>query len=218
MQGKQLAVKKILQKIRRNTNDYGFLPMLGKSASYLLKPFYENKTYRIYVINLAKRPLPPPQDSPFSFKLIEAGDEQCIGQIEAMEEWLQERVAQMLAKGVLCLVALDGVTVAGFNLVSLQEGDLPLVHYKKKLRPTEAWSEQITVNKDYRGKKLASILRARMFQLLKNRGIKKFFGGAQVSNIASLNLARKVGFTEIADIQYRKLLSRKRWVMTRFRG
>lgn len=203
--------------MRRNINDYGFSIALKKSAGYFLKPFYENKTYRIYVINLEKQRVPLPLDSLFSFKLIENGDEQFTDQIEAMEEWLQGRVTQMLAKGVLCLVALDGTTVAGFNLVSLEEGDLPLIHYKKKLRPTEAWSEQITVNKAYRGKRLASILRARMFEILKERGIKKFFGGAQVANIASLKLARKVGFTEIADIQYRKLLNRKRWLMTRFR-
>ena len=56
----------------------------------------------------------------------------------------------LLKYGGLCVVALDGEKVAGFNLVSFNEVYIPLLELKKKFRKDQAWSEQITVSKDYR--------------------------------------------------------------------
>jgi hypothetical protein len=76
-----------------------------------------------------------------------------------MEEWLEGRLASKLAKGSLCLVAMDGNIVAGFNLVGFGEVHMPLVNGKRIFRNGSAWSEQITVNTKYRGKGLGSELR-----------------------------------------------------------
>lgn len=213
-----MALLRILKKIRRNINDYGLRITLNKGFARLVKLFYENRTYRIYVKYLDKHTDLPPGEDGFVYKLINAADEHLIRQIEDMEEWLHDRIKNKLQEGALCLVALDGTTVAGFNLVSLDEGCLPLIYFKKKLRPHTAWSEQITVHRNYRGKRLASALRARMFEVLKKKGIRKFYGGAQVENIASLKLTRRVGFVEFADMQYRKVLNRKSLHCRRYRA
>ncbi len=199
----------IIRKLLRNLNDYGFSITLGKIIFYLIQPVYENRTYRIYRFELERLRDIPSKESLFVFKMIDKSDAGIIMQVEDMEEWLKGKVASMLENRGLCLVALDGERVAGFNLVSLGEGCIPLIGLRRTLRENEAWSDQITVNKNYRGKGLGSALRYGIFKELKKRGIRKVYGGTQISNLASLNLARKAGFREIADIQYIKILNKR---------
>ncbi len=213
-----MSFQKQLKKIRRNFTDYGLCITVKKSLATLLCSVYENTSYRVYMINLNEHIGLQSKNNNFAFKLINVHDNDLINQIEDIEEWLQDRVKAKVQKGDLCLIALDGQTVAGFNIVSLKDGKMPLVHFKRKLRTHEAWSEQISVHKNYRGQKLASNLRIRMFLLLKERGITKFYGGAQISNTASLNLAKRVGFKEIATIQYKKLFSKKNLHCTRYKA
>jgi RimJ/RimL family protein N-acetyltransferase len=96
--------------------------------------------------------------------------------------------------------------VAGFNLVSFGRARIDLIGAERSFR-RDAWSEQITVNPDYRGRGVASELRFRVFGELKARGIAHFYGGALALNEGSLKLARKVGFREIAEVRYRKVLT-----------
>ena len=93
-----------------------------------------------------------------------------------MEEWLKGKVASRLEAVGLCLVALDGERVAGFNLVSLGEGRIPLIGLRRDLRENEVWSDQITVSKNYRDKGLGSTLRYRIFKELKKRGVRRIYG------------------------------------------
>ncbi len=200
----------IVKKVLRNLNDYSFSITLRKIISYLIQPVYENRTYRIYRFDMENLQEIPLRESVFAFKVIDKSDTGIIRQIEDMEEWLKGKVASMLEAGGLCLVVLDGEWVVGFNLVSLGEGRIPLIGLRRDLRENEVWSDQITVSKNYRGKGLGSALRYRIFKELKERGIGKIYGGTQISNLASLNLARKVGFKEIADVQYLKILNKKK--------
>jgi len=211
-------VNSYLKKIGRNFNDYGLLITVNKCVSGLVKTVYEDRTYRIYAIDLAGVNGPLPEDDDLTYKLVDADDIDCIEQIESMEEWLRGRVKNKLENGFLCLAAMDGPTVAGFNIVALEEGRLPLVHFTRRLRSHESWSVQITVRKNYRGKKLASTLRKRIFAILRDRGVKKLYGGANVSNIASLQLARKVGFKELVDYRYRKVFNNTRFTWKRVRA
>lgn len=200
----------LAKKIHRNLIDYGFLIALEKIIFNLIKPIYRNITYRIYRYDLDKYQDMPAKDSGFEFKPVDKKEISIIEQIEGMEEWLQGEVASMLENGRLCIAALDKERVAGFNLVSFDEGYIPLIGLKKKLREKEAWSVQITVNKDYRGKGLGEAIRYRIFKELKKRGIKKLYGGAQISNKASLKLAKKTGSKEITDVEYLKFFNTKR--------
>lgn len=199
----------VIKKFLRNLNDYGFSIAMKKGMAFLVKPFYENKTYRVYVKQIDGLKKNSVNSNSFRFMLISPDNTEIIRQIEEMEEWLGGQVLNLLKTRYICMVAMDDGKLAGFNLVAFQEGELPLIEYRKKLRKHEAWSEQISVHPDYRGKGLGTSLREHVFDELYNRGITKFYGGAQRNNIASLKVAQKSGFRNIADIQYVKVLHRK---------
>lgn len=116
-----------------------------------------------------------------------------------------------LRAGALCLVALQGEKVAGFNLIGFGEVSMPLVNKQRIFRKGDAWSEQIAVMKDFRQLGLGSQLRYRIFEELGRRGYKRLYGGALTSNVGSLKLARKMGFREIIDIHYFRILGRDIW-------
>ena len=134
-----------------------------------------------------------------------------------MEEWLKNRVESKLMSGCICLVALDNKRVIGFNLVAFNEVFIPLIDLKKKLRPHSAWSEQITVHKNYRAKGLAAQLRYGIFAELQKRGIKMFYGGTLITNIPNLKLTRKVEFEEFADVHYSRLFNHRGWSYKRIK-
>ena len=204
----------ILRKFQRNLRDYGWGIALRKSAETCLRLFYEGRAYRVYRMDLRTwRPQVPAGDG-LAYRLIGSQDHDLITQIEALEDWLQDSIDQRLAAGALCLVALDGRTVAGFNLVSFGRVSVPLIDSCWTFGPHCAWSEQITVNPDYRGRGIATELRHRIIVELKSRDVRRFYGGALAFNTASLNLTRKVGFREIVEVRFRKLLghSSRRYV------
>jgi len=195
---------KLLRKIIRNVEDYGMLISLKKSLSYPLKPFYENRVYRIYKIELENTEVRKVDRKDFTFKIVNSKDSIIIKQIESMEEWLHGKLGTGLEKQKMCLVALDKEKVAGFNLISFGEVFIPLLKYNKIFASDEAWSEQITVHKNYRRKGLATDLRRRIFLELKKKGIKKLYGGSLKRNKIALRLARKVGFENLIDMHFIK--------------
>lgn len=200
-----------IKKVRRNLNDFGVGCAFTKGVQYLLKTLYVRRTYRVYRRDLSTERFPEEAEAPKGvvIRLINAGDTDAIRQIENMEEWLQDKLAGILSHG-LCVVAFDGDRVIGFNLVAFREVYISLLNLRKRLRPHQAWSEQITVLKSHRKHDLASALRYRVFSELQKRGIRTFYGGTLLSNIPSLRLAAKVGFKAIADVQYLKIVNRER--------
>jgi GNAT superfamily N-acetyltransferase len=198
-----------IRKIRRNIADYGLMRSLAKILAALCSIVYEHTVYRVYVRDLGRKRLPSPPDLPSSivFKMLDHQhlDHPALGKIEEMEEWLDGQVKRKLAEGGICLVALSGAEVAGFNLVAFSSVDIPLVRQTRKLGDKEAWSEQITVNRRHRRHGLGTALRYRMLLELRRRGIRRFYGGALLSNAASLALSRKLGFREVEDLHYRRL-------------
>ena len=201
----------LLRKIQRNKEDLGISLALKKGGLYLLKPIYENRIYRIYGIDLERFNPLPYADNGLISKIINASDTQLISQIEKMEEWLSGKIMPKLTQGGLCIVALDGDKVSGFNLISFGVLFIPLIKMKKFFNKNEAWSEQITVSKDYRGRGLATDLRYMVFKELKNKGIERFYGGTLIDNQANLKLTRKVGLQELVDIHYFKLFLFEKW-------
>lgn len=200
-----------LKKIKRNYQDYGLFITIRKCLGMIVKPLFTKITYRIYLINLSSFSLKTPLSKKFIFRPIQGYESDIIQQIESLEEWLSGEVTKKLEKGGLCMVALDETRVAGFNLIHFEEINFPLIHFRKSLRKWESYSEQITVNKQYRGMGLASNLRYAIFDELKKRGIRKLYGGAQKDNIASLKLAKRVGFKFLADISYFRVLLCRRF-------
>jgi len=209
----------LARKVHRNLQDYGWRITIRKTSAYLIRSVYFRQVYRIYRINLEG--LKPSVDSDkhhFTFKILTVQNVDMIAQIENIAEWLRGRLIEALTAGQLCLVALDGDEVAGFNLINFEHATLILVNLRKKLRRDFAWSEHIAVKKEFRKTGLGSQLRFRIFQELRRRGIRRLYGGTLRSNIASLSLARSVGFKEIGDIHYRKFFSIEKWRYKRVRG
>ena len=208
----------LAHKIHRNLQDYGWQITLKKALAYLVRSVYFRQVYRIYRINLDGT-LPPADlaNHQFTFKILTPQNVGMIAQVENVAEWLRGQLTGAIAGGQLCLVALDGDQVAGFNLINFDHATLVLVNLEKKLRKGFAWSEHIAVKKEFRKTGLGSQLRYRIFQELKRRGIRRLYGGTLRSNTASLALTRSVGFKEIGDIHYRKVLSFQKWWYTRVR-
>jgi L-amino acid N-acyltransferase YncA len=207
----------LLKKFNRNVVDHGLSSAIKKSLLYSVKAFYDQQIYRIYAINLKDYNPKSLVKDDFSYKLIGVNDSGLIQQVEEMEEWLDGMLKEKLESGGLCLVALDKDTVAGFNLAAFGKVFMPLVNTHRDFRNGNALSEQITVNNNYRGKGLGASLRYNMFSELKNRGVRKYYGGTLSDNEPNLKLTRKVGFKEIADIHYSKVLRNSNWTCTRVR-
>lgn len=212
-----MSITRSMKKLRRNYQDYGLRVTLDKTCARAMAIAMESRTYRIYRIRL-DRFIPAEMDTGgLELRLLRDDEDSLIDQIEGLEEWLLGKIRQKLSSDSICLVALDERRVAGFNLVSFGKVYMPLVEMTRMFRNNEAWSEQITVNRDYRGRGLATILRLAVFAILKERGIKRFYGGTLPLNTANLKLSRKVGFQEIADIKYRRILNNKTWLFKRIR-
>jgi GNAT superfamily N-acetyltransferase len=213
-----LKMRAIVHRVLRNLSDYGWAITLQKTAAYLARGIFFRQVYRIYRIKLdTASQAEDPGTSDFAFKLLTAQNTDLIAQVEETAEWLHGQIRKRLEAGNICLVALDGDKVAGFNLINLSEASLILVNRRIRLRKGSAWSEHIAVQKDYRKSGLGAQLRYRVFEELRSRGIHRLYGGTLRSNTAALRLTRAVGFREIGDIHYQKILSFQEWRFERLR-
>ena len=208
---------RLRRKLVRNLRDVGVLCTARKGLVCLFSPFYLHKVYRIYSIRLDQGAQPVPPRDDFEFRFITVNDSRLIQQIEVQEEWLAGKIESKLESGAICLVALDGETVAGFNVVSFGEVYIPFIRMKRRFRPNEAWSDQVTVSYLYRGRGLGVSLRLRIFEELRLRGIRRLIGGTLPNNHANLALCRKVGLQEVANAHYVRQFGRERWYFKRVR-
>jgi len=195
-----------LRGFSRNLHDFGLSVTLLKTLSALCSPLLEQRTYQLYRADLLRIRIPVRPDSGFVFRLVAPHELNIIRQIEEMEEWLDGLLIRLLRGGSICLAALDGDRVAGFNIVSFKTIYLPVVRYQHQLQSGEVFGEQLTVHRAYRGRGLGSALRYEMFRLVRDRGKRNFYGGTDVHNKANLALCRKVGLRVLAEVRFRKML------------
>jgi ribosomal protein S18 acetylase RimI-like enzyme len=185
--------------------------------TYPFEKIYRRKDYLIYKKDLRKY-VPNEKTNPsFEYKFYDSHnlDKKVTDQILAMEEWLTDKMESILKYGGLCITALDGEKVAGFNLVSFNEVYVPLLELNKKFRKDQAWSEQITVSKDYRKHGLGSILRYKMFNELKKRGYRSLYGGTMWDNWSNIELSKKVGFEIFVKVSFKRLFNNKKYTYYR---
>ena len=166
------------------------------------------------------RTLHPPNKNVPGLVLILARpeDHDIVNEIERRHEWFRGKLRERLKGGDLCMVAYLDDRMVGFNLVSVGSVAIPLIHQVRVLRAMEAWSSHIAVWKPYRERKIASQLRHATFEVLRQRNIRKFYGGTLASNEPSMRLARHVGFTRFVDVHYLKILHLKWWRYARVRN
>ena len=195
----------MIKKVKRNVDDYGWVFTVRTGVGRLFRPIYDRKIYRIYRIKIYKEMPRQSENSAFEFKMLEKWDKELIRQVESMAEWLQGELVSRISCHQLCFVALNRQRVAAFNLVALNDVFISWISLTKKVKKGEAWSEQISVHKDFRNRSLASELRCHVIDELRKMGIKRFYGGTLTSNEPALRLARRVGFKEIVDVQYCKV-------------
>jgi GNAT superfamily N-acetyltransferase len=203
----------LLKKFKRNLGDYGFLIAVKKMITYPFEKVYKRKDYLIYKKDLRKYTLNEKTNLAFEYKFYDSYNmnDKIINQILSMEEWLMGKMEYILKHGGLCVVVHDGENVAGFNLVSFNKVYMPLLELTKRFRKDQAWSEQITVSKDYRNQGLGSILRYKMFNELKNRGYKALYGGTMWDNWSNIELSKKVGFEIFVKVSFKRLFNKKKY-------
>lgn len=196
----------IPRKFLRNLEDYGVRIAFQKTARYLMQPLYWKIEFIIYEIDLLQSRGKAIVNNNMEFKLIDDSAHLYIRQIEKMEEWLKGRLKSKLKSNGICLVALDGDRVAGFNLATRSEGYIKPLKMHITMKPDAAWSEHIAVHKHYRGKKLANDLRNRFYPELQKIGIQHLYGHRQAFNIASRASAKKYTARELGTATYRKFI------------
>jgi GNAT superfamily N-acetyltransferase len=204
-----------VKQVCRIFSDLGVLGGSARTLHHVMRPAYWNTRYRIYGVDVGATPSAGNADGRFRFRLLDPTDQQALRQVEAMAAWLAGHVRRRLTDGGVCLAALDGERVVAFNLIGFGQVDIPAVRLRWTFGPTEAWSEQITTHKAFRNFGLAKLVRRHAFAELRRRGVQWFYGGTLPNNSAALALARSVGFTELGDLCYRRIVGRQRWTYQR---
>lgn len=207
----------VFKKIRRNARDYGVRTCAAKMLAASVSALYEKRVYRLYRIDVQSRDWQWPKSMRFRFRLLELPDPDTIKQMERIADCVEGVVEPTLAASGLCCVVTEGPRVVGFNLVNVRSMNIPLIQVRRTLRPDDAWSEHIAVEKTFRNLGLATEIRSCVLAELKRRGYRYLYGGTLASNIASLRLARAVGFRELVDITYTKRFGRRDYKIKRVR-
>src|SRR4029077_13305345 len=145
----------VVRRFRRNLRDYGLVVALWKTLRWATKWVYDARTYRIYRIDLREATAVPQSNGTLTFRFVGAGEQSLIEQIERIEDWLHNRLDGRLRAGGLCMAALDGYRVVGFNLVAFGSIEVPVIRGAWCFHPATAWSEQITVRPAWRSKGVA---------------------------------------------------------------
>ncbi|MCA9102238.1 MAG: GNAT family N-acetyltransferase [Pirellulales bacterium] len=200
----------LTHKVRRHVEDHNWQVAVGKVCKGVCAPLYTRADYRIYRIDVSRwsdASVAPPEG--FAFRMLTTSDHDGIAAVEQYAEWLSGQLHDMIAAGGLCLLATCNGEPAGFNLATFGGVYMPLVKVHRTFASNAAWSEHIMVYRHFRGRGLAKQIRRRMFAELARRGTRYFYGGAETWNTTSLGLAQSLGFREIADISFRRILGVK---------
>ena len=197
-----------------NIIDYCMLVTAKKIISDTFGLLFKHTIYIMYKKNLENmETVYDSVDPKITIRKIEPQESSLILAVESRAEWLRNRLKAMLQGGDLCfcILAKEGAKLIGFNIIRFGVVDIPLIKCRRKFRSRCAWSEHIAIDKHYRKKGLAQILRRKVFSSLANNGISWLYGGCLKSNTASLKLAARLGFRNILEIHHYKLLFKHWW-------
>jgi hypothetical protein len=195
----------LIKKTKRNINDFGMAYTSFKIIKALFEILYESKALIIYELNFTKGYEAKKIDG-VTIRPLRPDEYAYIAQIVEMEEWLENTIANRITQNGICIVAIKGGQLIGFNLIAYDWIELPLLKIKVDMRSDEAWSEQISVKKEYRKKGIANEMRKATYKILKQKRIVKLYGHRAGYNYASKMSASKFTKNEILYAQYNKIL------------
>jgi hypothetical protein len=208
MNHKQLTLYWI--KARVALRDLGAFHLVRRSLEEsLLKHLFFVRQFIIYEKQLTDLDDINLSNPDFEFSFISLANDDILRQIEEQSGLSREMVSEMLKDGSECLVAMDGETLAGYNLVSYGTVNVHYLERHMKLSKSEAWSDQIFTALPYRRSGVAIDLRQIMFHHLGMKGYTKFIGGYLPYNTRPGMLARKLGFIEKEKVTLVKIFRQK---------
>jgi GNAT superfamily N-acetyltransferase len=213
--------KLYLSKIQRNLADYGAAVLVTRITGGLIGILFKKQTYRIYRRDLQHDPGMDSAGLPDGMEWItlNGSESDLVAAMEEEAEWLSGTLSDRIRNGLLAVALVDKSAgssrkLAAWNLVAFGTVYIPLLEMSRTFKAGSAWSEHITVNRDYRKQGLAKALRGRVMQILAREKVRWFYGGCLKSNRGSLALATSLSFRQLADVTLFKVPG-KRWYRTR---
>ena len=206
---------KLKKKILRNLSDYGFLVSLEKIITKAFGIFYKRTKTIVYRIDMESSVTNPINDFDFSFRLLNERDNLFIETIEEKAEWLKGKLEYFLkTEQKICMAVFDKEKLIGFYLAGFEKVYIPLLSIQVILKDNEAWGEEIMIDKKYRGRGLASVLKKKIYRVLQDRGIKSLYGCIRQNNAASLKSACKFNLKRSLYVQLFKIMQSKKLIFS----
>lgn len=199
----------LIRKTRRNITDFGIAYTALKIGKGLFGIVYDCKALIIYELNFSQN-YEPNKLSGIRIRTLQPHEHAYFSQIVEMEEWLENKISNRIEENGVCIIALTGDEVIGFNLIGFDWVELPLLRIRVQLKKDEAWSEQISVKKEYRKQGVANEIRKVTYDILKQKRIIKLYGHRASYNYASKMSAKKFTKNEIVSARYTKFLMREK--------
>lgn len=197
---------KLKRKVFRNLSDYGFVSSLKKIITRVFGIFYKRINIIVYRIEIGKNVTGPITNDQFTFSLIDGRSVLHIKMIEKMAEWLEGKIDSDLSTGKkICMTVFDKERLIGFYLAGFEKIYLPTLSITVILKEDEVWGEEIMIDKEYRRKGLATLLKKRIYKELQNRGIKSVYGHVGLYNKASLKSAGKFQLEKVFYVRFLKI-------------
>jgi ribosomal protein S18 acetylase RimI-like enzyme len=125
-----------------------------------------------------------------------------------MEEW---HLTEAFARGESCLGLVRDEEIIGFGWWSLDASHSNM--YPATMAPDEAYLHNMYVLPEFRGYRLAPILRYRTYQMLAATGRTSFYSITTVSNVPSWRFKEKLGAEKVSLHWYLGIKKRWHWRM-----
>lgn len=101
-----------------------------------------------------------------------------------------ERFHDRLSRGHVCILVRDGDTVAGYTWADLEEINDSACDFT--LQPGDAYLYDAYIAPEYRGRALAPFMRMRCYELLRDRGVRRFFSISDYFNTPAIRFKEKL--------------------------
>ena len=200
---KTALVKKILTKVR-----YGLT--LQSIRNQLSRIGIEFSPYYLFQegMNISEVPQIKGVLSDYSCELLKAEDMKEIGAIN-FSGYSEAKLLPLLDNGELCIGLKKNDEIAAFMWINFKE-----IKFKTNiiyLNNNEAYLWFMYTLESYRGENLAPYLRYKSYEILKDRGLEKFFSISEYFNTPAIKFKMKLNAKKLKLILFIQLFNKFRW-------